>query len=311
MTRSLTLLEWLRKRDRGLLALRRAARTAIVMPSMFAIGEEVIGNPTVATFAAFGSFAMLLLVDFGGPMRDRLRDQAALALAGGVLVSVATLASRSEGLAAVAMAIVAFGVLFAGVASSVLAGATTSLLLAFILPVTLAAPASAIPDRLAGWGLAGGASLIAIALLWPAPSRDPLRSAAIAASRALAARLRADVDYVLGGDDGSALAAHKTRVAAANAAVEELQQVFFATPYRPTGLSTAARMLVRLVDELRWLSTIIVRSTPHPDATALNPAVCAVRVAAASVLDRGRICSTRPTPTATVSTPPSTRCTAR
>ena len=257
------------------------------MPSMFAIGEEVIGNPTVATFAAFGSFAMLLLVEFGGPMRDRLRDQAALALACGVLVALATLASRSEGLAAVAMAIVAFGVLFAGVASSVLAGATTSLLLAFILPVTLAAPASAIPDRIAGWGLAGGASLIAIALLWPAPSRDPLRSAAIAASRALAERLRADVDYVLGGDVGPALAAHKTRVAAANAAVEQLQQVFFATPYRPTGLSTAARMLVRLVDELRWLSTIIVRSTPHPDATALNPAVCAVRTAAASVLDRG------------------------
>jgi uncharacterized membrane protein YccC len=257
------------------------------MPGMFAIGEKAIGSPTVATFAAFGSFAMLLLVDFGGPMRDRLRNQATLALAAGVLVSVATLASRSTGLAAGAMAIVAFGVLFAGVTSSVLAAVTTSLLLAFILPVTLAAPASAIPDRLAGWGLASGASLIAIALLWPAPGRDPLRSAAIAASRALAARLRADVHYVLGGDGGSAVAIHETEVAAANAAVEQLHQVFFATPYRPTGLSTAARMLVRLVDELRWLSTIIVESTPHPGATALNPAVCAVRMAVASVLDRG------------------------
>ncbi len=62
-------LRWLAERDRDLAALRRAGRTAIVMPAMFAIGEEVIGNPVLATFAAFGSFAMLLLVDFGGPLR--------------------------------------------------------------------------------------------------------------------------------------------------------------------------------------------------------------------------------------------------
>ena len=52
---------------------------------------------------------------------------------------------------------VAFAVIFSGVASSVLAGATTSLLLAFILPVSLTGPVSSIPDRLAGWGLAAGA----------------------------------------------------------------------------------------------------------------------------------------------------------
>ena len=78
----------------------------------------------MATFAAFGSFAMLLLVDFAGPMRERLQAQAALAVAGGVFVCLGTLASRTAWLAAVAMALVAFGVLFAGVVSSVLAGAT-------------------------------------------------------------------------------------------------------------------------------------------------------------------------------------------
>ena len=64
---------WLRRHDPGLNALRRAGRTAIVMPAMFALGKVVIGNPTLATFAAFGSFAMLLFVDFAGPMRSRLR----------------------------------------------------------------------------------------------------------------------------------------------------------------------------------------------------------------------------------------------
>ena len=145
-------LRWLGQRDRGFAALRRATRTAIIMPAMFALGDKVIGNPQVATFAAFGSFAMLLLVDFGGPMAERLQAEAALAVTGGVFVCLATLASRTAWLAAIAMAVVGFGVIFAGVVSSVLAGATTALLLAFILPVSLAAPASAVPDRLAGGG---------------------------------------------------------------------------------------------------------------------------------------------------------------
>ena len=92
-------------------------------------------------------------------------------MTGGVFVCLATLASQTAWLAAVAMAVVGFGVIFAGVVSSVLAGATTSLLLAFILPVSLAAPASAVPDRLAGWGMAAGVALVATALLWPAPAR--------------------------------------------------------------------------------------------------------------------------------------------
>src|SRR6202140_5004145 len=168
-------LRWLGQRDHDFAALRRAGRTAIVMPALFAVGDKVIGDAALATFAAFGAFAMLLLVDFGGSMVERLQGQAALAGVGGVFVCVGTLASQTVWLAAAAMAVVGFGVIFAGVVSSVLAGATTALLLAFILPVSLAAPASSVPDRLAGWGMAGGVALVAIALLWPAPARDRLR----------------------------------------------------------------------------------------------------------------------------------------
>ncbi len=256
------------------------------MPAMFALGDRVIGNPTLATFAVFGSFAMLLLVDFGGPMRDRLRAQASLALVGGVFVCVGTLASQSTPLAAVAMALVAFAVLFAGIASSVLAGATTSLLLAFILPVSVAGASSSIPDRLAGWGLASGAALLAIALLWPAPARDPLRRPAIAACRAMAARLRADVAGVLGAE-GLPAGVDGVAATAVSDAVAELHQVFLATPYRPTGLSTAARMVVRLVDELNWLNAILRAPVPSSNGSGPNRPACAVKVAAAAVLERG------------------------
>src|ERR1700742_4396380 len=114
------MLDWLRKHDPRFAALRRAGRAAIVVPVMFAIGDKVIAKPTVATFAAFGSFAMLLLVDFPGPIRARLQAQLALGLACCVLITLGTLASGTAAIAAVSMAIVGFGILFAGVVSSTL-----------------------------------------------------------------------------------------------------------------------------------------------------------------------------------------------
>jgi hypothetical protein len=276
--------KWLGEHDPGFSALRRAARTAVVMPIMFAIGDKVIANPAVATFAAFGSFAMLLLVDFSGPIRERLQAQAALAAVCCVFICLATLASRTTWLATIAMAVVGFAVLFSGVVSSTLAGATTSLLLAFILPVSLPGAISSIPDRVAGWGLASVAGLIAIAVLWPAPTRDPVRGAAVHACRALAARLRAEVDYVVGGFSAGLETVRAAAVAQAQDAIETLQTTFFATPYRPTGLSSSARAVVRLVDELRWLNTLVLRSAP-PLPQAPIPPVCAVKNAAAAALE--------------------------
>jgi hypothetical protein len=258
------------------------------MPAAFAFGGPVLGNPVLATFAALGSFAMLLLVDFGGSIRNRLQCQAALAVACLALIAVGTLVSRTTWLSAVLIAMLAFGVLFAGVLSSVLAGATLSLLLPLIIAVNLPGPASSIPDRLEGWGLASLLSLFAIALLWPAPARDPVRSSAIAACRALADRLRAEITFVLEGRTGGAgvgEADYRQALAAADAAVEAVQTGFFATPYRPTGLSTSARAVVRLVDELRWLNSTVLRSvlTAHHTAKPIVQ-VCAVKRAAADVL---------------------------
>ena len=280
-------LQWLGRRDRDLAALRRAGRAAIVMPAMFALGDEVIGNPALATFAALGSFAMLLLVDFGGTLRERLQAQAALALVGCAFVCVGTLVSQSVWLAAGVTAAVAFGVLFAGVVSSVLAGAATSLLVAFILPVTIAGPPSSVGDRVAGWGIAAVAALLAVGLLWPLPARDPLRSAATIACRALAARLRAEVAYVTSERDAPFASEREHAIAQANEAVAALHRAFLATPYRPASLNTSARAVVRLVDELNWVNAIVVGSVLPSAGTPVNRAACAVKVAAAAVLERG------------------------
>jgi uncharacterized membrane protein YccC len=279
--------QWLRQKDRDLVALRRAGRTAIVMPSLFAVGSELIGNPTIATFAAFGSFALLLLADFTGPMSERVQSELSLGLAGAVLVCLGTLASQTPWVAAIGMAIVAFAVLFAGVVSSVLASAAPSLLLAFILPAASKAPLSDIPDRLAGWGMASAVAVVAIWLLWPAPVRDRLRPLASAACRALAARLQADIDYRLNPLDPSVHDRHVQAVVDADAAVAALHESFLATPYRPTGLSTPARTVVRLVDEVNWLNAVVVKTSPLHKAIPVNHGALEVKRTAAKVLDCG------------------------
>src|SRR6266699_2455857 len=137
--------------------LRSAARAAIVMPAVFAFADKVIGDPQTATFAAYGSFAMLVLVDFTGPMRSRLVAYLGLAGAGAANVVLGTFCSRNAWLAA----------------------AATSALLTFILPVTLPVPFSEVPARLEGWGLAAAAGILAQMLLWPArPSAGFQRQAA-------------------------------------------------------------------------------------------------------------------------------------
>jgi hypothetical protein len=274
---------WVVARDRNLSALRRATRAAIIMPALFALGSQVIGNATVATFAAFGSFAMLLLVDFTGSRAARVQAQLGLSVVGAGLVALGTVASRTTWSAVIGMTVVAFVVLFVGVVSSELAGATTALLLAFVLPVSLPGPVSSIPDRLAGWALASICALIAIVLLWPAPARDPLRSPAVAACRALAGRLEADVVRMRSGASADT-AEHRDAVVAADVAVGALHTAFLATPYRPTGLSTAARMVVRLVDELRWVYVLVVAGGPRPSGVPANPQVGTVKLAAARVL---------------------------
>jgi hypothetical protein len=270
--------DWLSAHDPGYGALRRAARSAIIMPGAFALTLEAIGNPVMAPFAAFGAISTLLLVDFRGDLRDRVMSQTALVIVGAALTCLGTLCSNSDVAAIAAMTVLGVVIIFSAVVSSVVAGATTSLLLSFILPVSLPGPVSQIPDRLAGWGISGGLSVLAIALLWPAPFADPLGRAAAGACRALAAALRA-------GREVPDAVAQTARTALAG-----LSRTFLATPTRPTGLTTAARAEIRLVDELAWLGRIVLAESAETRGRTSDgsaAAVHAVGTAAATVLEQG------------------------
>ncbi|MFN8146568.1 MAG: FUSC family protein [Candidatus Nanopelagicales bacterium] len=264
--------------DRDLAALRRAGRTAILMPLLFVVGDHVLHNQTLALFASFGVFAMGLLADIQGSRIQRVQGQAALAAVGAVLVVLGTLASSSPLLAGLSMAAVAFVVTLVSVVSSVIAGVVPALLLSFILPVSLAGPASELPSRLGGWLLAGAAALLASVLLWPAPRVEPLRDRAARACRALS-------DALVGLGTTVDETTREDLLAPARAATAAAHRQFVSTPYRPSSLGAEGRALIGLVDQLDWVTTVVARAALHAPLDPLLPTAATARAAIAAVLD--------------------------
>src|ERR1700716_4382963 len=71
----------------------RALRATVVVGGLFAFTDKVVGNLQMATFAAFGGFATLVLVSFTGTRREKLVAHLALAIAGSALLTIGTAVS--------------------------------------------------------------------------------------------------------------------------------------------------------------------------------------------------------------------------
>ncbi|MFG2946411.1 FUSC family protein [Streptomyces adustus] len=279
---------WVRAHDPGLSTLRRALRAAVITPSLFALSYLVIGNPVMAIFAAFAPFVLMMFVDFAGPKRERVAEQTTLVLTSTALVCLGSLAAQAVWLAGVATFVIVFVILFSGILSSALAGATTSLLISFVLPATLIGPVSSISDRIAGWALGGAATIAAVAFMWPRPPEEPLRTSTARVCALMARQLRTEGDRI--GASSSSAPPHPAldQVVQDTAdAVATVRQVFFATPHRPTGLSTTARALVRLVDRVVWLGELLKQTPSNRGNEPTEAAVREVQLATAVLLEHG------------------------
>ena len=93
----------------------RALRATLVIPPLFAFTDKVIGDLQMATFAAFGGFATLVLANFGGTRRDKAIAHLVLAVGGSVLIAIGTAVSSSTAAAALVTVPVTFLVFFAAV----------------------------------------------------------------------------------------------------------------------------------------------------------------------------------------------------
>lgn len=228
-----------------------AVRAAVVIPTVLALALVVLDEPGIASLAFFGALAMLVFADFDGPPRTRLLAYVTLLAAGSVLVVLGTLCSSNPFLAAGAMAVVGFGLLFAGILDSYVAAGSRAAILAFVLPAMVPVTGDPLSHRLSGWLLGGGVALLALALPWPRRQPDELRARVGTAIRALA-------DVVTASASADPRAQTQAREAS-TPAIREMHQVYFGAKTRPTGTGERGAALGQLVEDVVWLD-----ATPLP-----------------------------------------------
>lgn len=262
---------WMRAHDPEGNAGHKAIKVAIAVTTGVAAGT-VVGNSQMTLFASFGGIAMLLFADFPGTRGARLGAYLGLYAAGLLLIAVGTAMSHVAWVAVAGMAVIGFLILFSGVLSAALAGASRAALLAFILPVMVPVPLADIPARWAGWTLASALAIPMAVFLWPPQDHQRLRTAASAACAALAGQLAA---WSAGADPAALRGAHE----AAGSAIADLRTQFRRSNVRPVGLTAGSRQLMRLPDRLEWLHTVVDRLPASADRTDLQRTVADACVA--------------------------------
>ena len=238
------------------------------MPLAYALTTHFVGGNHSPIFAAFGSFALLAMVDFSGRTSARVTAYLGLAAAGAVLIVIGTLCSGLLLLSTLVAAAATFVISFAGVINGYFAAARIAAVLLIVLPIMIPADPNAIDDRLLGWAIACAIAIPSIFLVWREPWARPLRRGCADACRALA-------DLVESPDDRDLLEAAMESVLA-------VRRQFFKTPHRPTGATGSAAAVSALIEELGWIVSIFWR--PGPSISELGDEGAAVRSACARVL---------------------------
>jgi hypothetical protein len=214
------------------------------MPVVFGLTHLLFSDPQVSLFGAFGSFALLLLVDFPGRPRTRLVSYVGLFVVGSCFIALGTVVSTDKVGAVVAMAVVGFAVLFGGIVAPQVATASTAALLTFVLPVAVAQPAASTGARLFGWLVAAAFCIPACLVVWPTPWHDDLR-------RRLSATLSAVSRMAAMVADGRPVPEAQDAVASE---LTLLRSHYAATPYPPTGAAAGAVALAKLVGRVEWMA---------------------------------------------------------
>ena len=239
------------------------------MPIAAAIGFAVGTGSQTPLFAIFGTVALLVTLDFPGNRPARALAYGGLGVNGIILITLGSLVAPIPWLAVLTMFVLAVVVTLSGVLSETVAAGQRSTLLTFVLPACT--PVGPIPERLLGWCIALALAVPAALFLLPPRHHDELRKHAAQVCLALADRL-----------DGLASADDVTE------AMGALRANFLGADFRPVGLTAGSRALVRVVDDLQWLSDRVTDGSGELLAEMRAPVVDVLRESAL-VLSTSRV----------------------
>jgi hypothetical protein len=255
----------IRQRDPEFDAFRRALRAAIVVPLAAGISFAIAGGSQTPLFTIFGSVALLIVVDFPGNRAARALAYCGLGVNGTILITLGTLVAPYPWLSVAMMFVLGVAVTFSGVLSEIVAAGQRATLLTFVLPA--ATPAGPIPERLLGWLIALAVCVPAALFLLPPRHHDELRQHAAAVCKTLADCL-----------EGVATPKDVTR------AMNVLWDNYIGADFRPVALTAGSRALVRVVDDLGWLSDRVTEETGRLLGDMKAPLVRVLRDSAAVLL---------------------------
>jgi uncharacterized membrane protein YccC len=262
-------IDHVRTRDPERDALRRALRAAITVPFAATISFLAVGGTQAPLFTMIGSIWLLVLVDFPGTRQVRALAYCGLGLNGAVLIALGTLAQPIPWLAVTIMFVLGVAVTLAGVLGETFAAGQRATLLTYVLPVCT--PAGPISERLLGWAIAWAVCVPAALFFLPPRHHSELRRHAARVCAVLADRLQGV---------GSA--------AEVSEAMQALKTNFLSADYRPVGLSAGSRALVRVVDDLEWISDRVTTDAQVDLGQMKEPAVH-VLASCARALDAARV----------------------
>ncbi|MFL6047583.1 MAG: FUSC family protein [Propionibacteriaceae bacterium] len=238
--------DWLKAKDPGLVAIKRAARVSVATCIGFYFSLYVVHDSQMAMYASFGCIALGALSEVTGEPWERTKTYFAALLTGIVLVIIGTLLAFNTWAAAGGMLVVGFAVAYAGIGGPRLVGAANGLQLLYILPSFPPYAPDTLGSRLIGLVIAIALLAIADRVLWPprvpTPFRHRLADAIDLVRDRLMALLEADADQ-----QSDALSIGDSAVALRLSRIPPLE--------RPTGPGRRDRAAMHATTLLRGLET--------------------------------------------------------
>lgn len=270
--------------------LRRGLRVALVLPLTYLFVANVLQFEFGATYAVFGTFALLGICDFGGPAKDKARAYLLTGVAGLVSITLGSVTAYNFGVAIATTFIVGTLLSFSTVLRGYVSSAQMGVLLPFVIAVTAVPELSQLPQRLAGFAIATVISTAAAILLWPSHVRSSLR-VQIADTLEATSNLMRSMWPLADSDSTVSVAARQREL---REQTHRLRDQYEGRMMRPGTATSRDRSLLRLVDELsrirfflRWQPTDGCTERPE-DLELAQLAASSLDGCAQSIQGRGK-----------------------